>query len=59
MDGVGRIMNKQKVTEVDTGGIEQWRVLIITGIIIIIIIIIIIMNIHFLSELLRYKVCSV
>jgi hypothetical protein len=54
MDGVGRIMNKQKVTEVDTGGIEQWRVLIITGIIIIII-----MNIHFLSELLRYKVCSV
>ena len=57
MDGVGRIMNKQKVTEVDTGGIEQWRVLIITGIIIIIIIII--MNIHFLSELLRYKVCSV
>jgi len=37
MDGVGRIVNKQKVTEKDTGDIEQWRVLIITGIIIIII----------------------
>jgi len=40
MDGVRRIMNQKEVTEGDTGDIEQWRVLIITGIIIIIIIII-------------------
>ena len=35
MDGVRRIMNQKEVTEEDTGDIEQWRVLIITGIIII------------------------
>jgi len=53
MDGAGRIMNKQKVTEEVTGDIEQWRALIITDIIIIII------SFHFLNELLRYKICRI